>query len=57
MQKKAFLIVGIILLAGIAAWYGFRPGEKQADSKRPAQQAATVSTVVAKQMNVPVQLQ
>jgi multidrug efflux system membrane fusion protein len=59
MQKKAFLATIVVLLAGIAAWYGFKPdaGEKQASAKRPAQQAATVSTAVAKQMNVPVQLQ
>jgi RND family efflux transporter MFP subunit len=59
MQKKTFLLIaGVILIAAIAGWYGFKPGDnKEAAAKRPVQQMAAVSTAVAKQMNVPVQLQ
>jgi RND family efflux transporter MFP subunit len=57
MKKRTFFSAGAILLICIAAWYFFKPGNQNANTRSPAQApAAAVTTASARQMNVPVQL-
>ncbi|MDB5771989.1 MAG: efflux transporter periplasmic adaptor subunit [Burkholderia sp.] len=56
MQKK-ILVAGALLVAVLVGWYLFMPANRNADANKPAQApAATVTTVSAKRMDVPVRL-
>jgi RND family efflux transporter MFP subunit len=56
MQKK-ILVAGALLVALLVGWYLFMPANRNADANKPAQApAATVTTVSAKRMDVPVRL-
>ncbi|MEN3362780.1 MAG: rane fusion protein multidrug efflux system [Burkholderiales bacterium] len=56
MQKK-ILVAGALLVALLVSWYLFMPANRNADANKPAQApAATVTTVSAKRMDVPVRL-
>lgn len=59
MQKKILVAAGAIALlaAIILGWSAFKPGNHNASTNRPAQPpATTVTTVSARQMDVPVRL-
>jgi RND family efflux transporter MFP subunit len=57
MKQRTFVVLIILLTLGIAGWVFFKPQEPSANPNPQAQVPATVvTTVSARQMNVPVQL-
>jgi RND family efflux transporter MFP subunit len=58
MKRSLFVSFVVLLIAGAVAWYVFKPGEKANAGTTPKQAAgASVSTVPAKRMHVPVRLE
>jgi RND family efflux transporter MFP subunit len=57
MQKKILIAAGAVLVAVLTGWYVSRPDNRNTSAGATAQPpAATVTTVSAKRMDVPVQL-
>jgi RND family efflux transporter MFP subunit len=57
MQKKFLAVLTVAVAAGLAGWYTIKAEDRAAANVvKPAQPPATVSTAVAKRMDVPVRL-
>jgi RND family efflux transporter MFP subunit len=56
MKQRIVVVLGSILVLGVAGWYLLKPKDSAGSQTKAPPPAAAVSTVRAAQMNVPVQL-